>query len=114
MKTCFNLIDIPVRDLIADNHPVEDIVAVTQFQTAINCHSTIESLRFVDLNQEVEDDNKIVSILYLLAVVNGETFKIIVHATSDDQMLTLLLKYSNGASAEERNKVMEYVRKSLE
>ncbi|MNB75765.1 hypothetical protein D3C75_224210 [compost metagenome] len=112
MKTCFNLVDIPVKDLIADNHPVEDIVAVTQFQTCINCGQTIESLNFVDLNQEIEDD-KILSILYMIAVVNGESFKIIIHSNQDDQLLTSFLKY-NSESPEKKERVMKYIRQSLE
>lgn len=107
MKTCFNVVGMPVRDMIADQHPIEDIVAVTQFQTAINCGASIESLTLVDINQEIEDDS-IINILYMRAVVNGEDYKIILHAKSDDQMLKHLLTYSSSSSI-----VMNYVRQSL-
>ncbi|MND73570.1 hypothetical protein D3C80_651490 [compost metagenome] len=107
MKTCFNVVDMPVRDMIADQHPIEDIVAVTQFQTAINCGASIESLTLVDINQEIEDD-EVINILYMRAVVNGEDYKIILHTKSSDEMLKYLLTYSSSSSI-----VMNYVRQSL-
>ncbi len=107
MKTCFNVVDMPVRDMIADQHPIEDIVAVTQFQTAINCGASIESLTLVDINQEIEDD-EVINILYMRAVVNGEDYKIILHTKSSDEMLKHLLTYSSSSSI-----VMNYVRQSL-
>lgn len=107
MKTCFNLVDMPVNDMIADNLPIEDVVAVTQFQTAIACGASIESLKFVDLNQEIEDD-QIISILYMIAVVNGMDFKIIIQLNKDNgQLLTHFLKYDTETS---KHLVMEYVR----
>ena len=111
MKTCFNIIEMPVRDMINDNHDVEDIVAVTQFQTCINCGQTIESLKFVDLNMDMEGENQVLTMVYLEAVVNGMTYKIIVNVVSDDQLLSSILRYS---TVEDKKKVMDYIRKTLE
>ena len=110
MKQSFNLIDMPTQDMINDQLPVEDIVAVAQFQTSINCGATIESLEFVDLNQYVDGD-AIVSMIYMIAVVNGESFKIIISTTKED-ILKQLLTYSSKSESEIQ--VMEYVRHMLE
>ena len=107
MKSCHNLVEMPVSDLIADDHPIDDIVAVTQFQTAINCGASIESLTLVDINQEVEDD-VVLNILYMRAVVNGQDYKVIFHVKSDEEMLKHLLMYSSSSSI-----VMNYVRQLL-
>lgn len=106
MKTCFNLINIPVGDLIKDEHPVEDIVAVVQFQTCIACGASIESLKLVDINIDADDDDILV-ILYMDAVVNGMTFKIIVHLKNDDQLLKHFLNYDTEIS---KMVVMERIR----
>lgn len=110
MKQSFNLIDMPTQDMINDQLPIEDIVAVAQFQTSINCGATIESLEFVDLNQYV-DGQSIVSMIYLIAVVNGESFKIIISTTEED-MLKAVLTYSSKPESEIQ--VTEYVRRMLE
>lgn len=110
MKTSFNLIDMPTQDMINDQLPVEDIVAVAQFQTSINCGATIESLELVDLNQEAEGQT-IVSMIYMIAVVNGQSFKVII-STDKDNMLLALLTYSSKPESEIQ--VMEYVRHMLE
>lgn len=107
MKTSFNVVEMPVQDMIADNLPIEDIVAATQFQTSINCGASIESLTLVDINQEIEDD-EVINILFMRAVVNGEDYKIIVHAKSSDEMLKHLLNYSSSSSI-----VMNYIRQLL-
>lgn len=108
MKNSFYVVEMPVHDMIADSQPIEDIVAVTQFQTAINCGASIESLTLVDINQEIEDE-LVINILYMRAVVNGEDYKIIVHSKSDDEMLKHLLTYSSSSSI-----VMNYIRQCLQ
>lgn len=107
MKNSFNVVDMPVSDMIADGHPIEDVVAVTQFQTAINCGASIESLTLVDINQEVED-GLVLNILFMRAVVNGEDYKIIIHEKSDEGMLKHLLNYSSSSSM-----VMNFIRQSI-
>lgn len=108
MKNHFNVVEMPVQDMIADNLPIEDVVATAQFQTAINCGASIESLTLVDIDQEVED-NLVLNLLYLDAVVNGETYKIILCTKSDDGMLKHILNYSSSSSI-----VMEFVRQLLQ
>lgn len=110
MKTCFNIVEMPVQDLINDNHDILDIIAVTQFQTAIACGATIESLKFVDLSMDLEEGDVVLTMLYTEAVVNGETFKIIVNI-SDDKTLSSFIRYE---SIEDKKVVMDFIRKTLE
>lgn len=106
MKTCFNNVDMDAKDLYNDEHPIEDIVAVVQFQTCIACGATIESLNLVEITNEIED-KKVMTILHLEAVVNGETFKIVLHVFGDNELLTNILKYD---TPESRNATMDYIR----
>ena len=108
MKNHFNVVEMSIQDMIADNLPIEDIVATAQFQTAINCGASIESLTLFDINQEVED-NLVLNLLYMNAVVNGETFKIILFTKSDDGMLKHILNYGSSSSI-----VMNFIRQLLQ
>lgn len=110
MMKSFYVVDMPTRDMIADQLPIEDIVAVTKFQTCIVCGASIESLNVVDIDQHVEED-EIISMIYVTAVVNGETFKIILHATNPDLLKSVLTFSSN---VESNNRVMKYIRDQME
>lgn len=110
MNQSFYVVDMPTQDMIKDQLPIEDIVAVTKFQTSIVCGSSIESLTLVDIDQEVEG-LAIISMMYVLAVVNGETFKII-FSTDNDDLVKAVLTF---ASKEQSNSmVMEYIRAMLQ
>lgn len=110
MNQSFYVVDMPTQDMIKDQLPVEDIVAVTQFQTCIACGASIESLTIVDIDQHVEED-EIISMIYAIAVVNGLSFKIILHATNPDLLKSALTYSSN---VESKNRVMKYIRDQME
>lgn len=110
METSFNIVDMPVQDMIKDQLPIEDIVAVTRFQTCIACGASIESLTVVDIDQNIEED-VIMTMIYVKAVVNGLTFKIIIHSENQDLLKAVL---TFGSNVESNNLVMKYVRDLLE
>lgn len=109
MKLSFNVVDMPTADMIKDQLPIEDIIAVTQFQTCIACGASIESLKVVDIDQHIEDES-ILTMIYLIAVVNGEDFKII-FSFDNDEILKAVLTFDQKQESKER--VMEYVRNIL-
>jgi len=110
MKHSFYVVDMPTRDMISDQLPIEDIIAVTKFQTAIACGASIESLSIVDFTQEVEEQ-KIITMIYVDAVVNGESFMVI-FSTDNDEIVKAVLTFSR--SVESNNRVMQYVRSTIE
>lgn len=109
METCFNVVDMPIRDMIADQLPIQDIVAVTRFQTCIACGASIESLKIVDFQQHIEDES-ILTMIYAEAVVNGLTFKIII-STDNDEVVKAALTFSS--SVESNKRFMEYIRNCM-
>lgn len=109
MKQSFNVIDMPTADMIKDQLPIEDIVAVTQFQTSIACGASIESLKVVDIDQHIEDES-ILTMIYAIAVVNGQDFKII-FSFDNDEILKAVLTFDQKAESIER--VMKYVRNAI-
>lgn len=109
MIQSFYVVDMPTQDMIKDQLPIEDIVAVTKFQTCIACGASIESLTIVDIDQHIEDES-ILTQIYAKAVVNGETFKII-FSFENDEILKAVLTF--GQKRESNERVMEYVRNSM-
>lgn len=110
MNQSFYVVDMPTQDMMKDQLPVEDIVAVTQFQTCIACGASIESLTIVDIEQNIEED-QIMSMIYAIAVVNGLSFKIILHF-ENPELLKAVLTYAS--TPESNYRVMQYVRSMLE
>ena len=105
MKSSFYTVDIDTHDMALDQVPIDDIVAVTKFQTSIKCGASIESLKLVDFDQHVED-GEILTMMYVIAVVNNEEFKVLYSTTNQDHVKNLL---TFGGNSKARQDVMDHI-----
>lgn len=109
MQSFYN-VNLSIKDLIRDDCLQSDILWMTAFHTLMLCGESIESLKLVDLQQEIAG-GKIVSTILLVAVVKREEYKIILE-TENALFLTSVLTFNDSAAS--KDTVMSHLRDIFE